>query len=75
MAQIEELCANPIALNSSVQISSIITFFQQSESFSKHVDSFMQMLSLVQLKDVPPFVLTPLLSDEKREANFLRYCF
>lgn len=73
MAQIEELCANPVALNSSEQILSIITFLQQSEGLSKHVDSFMQMLSLVQPKDVPPFVLTPLLSDEQREANFLRY--
>ncbi|PON57727.1 CCR4-NOT transcription complex subunit [Trema orientale] len=72
MAQIEELCANPVALNSSEQILSIITFLQQSEGLSKHVDSLMQMLSLVQPKDVSPYFLTPLLSDEQHEANFLR---
>lgn len=74
MAQIEELCANPITMHSSEQIQSIIMFLQRSEGLSKHVDSFMLMLSFVQQKDAPPFVLTPLLSDELREANFLRYC-
>lgn len=73
MAQIEELCTNPVNLNSSEQILNIVTFLQQSEGLSKLVDSFMQMLSLVQLKDVSTFVLTPLLSDEQREAHFLRY--
>ncbi|KAF3440045.1 hypothetical protein FNV43_RR18323 [Rhamnella rubrinervis] len=72
MAQIEELCANPITMHSSEQIQSIIMFLQRCEGLSKHVDSFMQMLSFVQQKDAPPFVLTPLLSDELREANFLR---
>lgn len=75
MAQIEELCANPVAIHSSEQIHNIIMFLQRSEGLSKYVDSFMQMLSLVHLKDASPFVLTPLLSDEMREANFLRYCF
>ncbi|XP_060964127.1 uncharacterized protein LOC133033427 isoform X2 [Cannabis sativa] len=72
MAQIEELCANPVALNSSEQILNIIMFLQQSEGLSKHVDSFIQMLSLVQPKDVSQFVLTPSVSDEQREANFLK---
>ncbi|XP_015889443.2 uncharacterized protein LOC107424219 isoform X1 [Ziziphus jujuba] len=72
MAQIEELCANPVAIHSSEQIHNIIMFLQRSEGLSKYVDSFMQMLSLVHLKDASPFVLTPLLSDEMREANFLR---
>lgn len=47
-------------------------FLQRSEGLSKHLDSFMQMLSLVQLKDVTDFVLSPLLSDELREEKFLR---
>lgn len=72
VAQIEDLCTNPVNLNSSEQILNIVTFLQQSEGLSKLVDSFMQMLSLVQLKDVSTFVLTPLLSDEQREAHFLR---
>lgn len=73
MAQIEELCAKLENLNYSEQILSIVSFLQHSEDLSKYVDSFMQMLSLVQLKDVSTFVLTPLVSDEQRDAQFLRY--
>ncbi|XP_050238653.1 uncharacterized protein LOC126688113 isoform X2 [Mercurialis annua] len=72
IAQIEELCSNPVSLNSADQIQSIVMFLQQSEGLSKHVDPFLQMLSLVQPKDVFPFFLTPLLSDELRDNNFLR---
>ncbi|KAJ6679399.1 CCR4-NOT TRANSCRIPTION COMPLEX [Salix purpurea] len=72
MAQIEELCANPVPINSVDQIQNIVMFLQRSEGLSKHVDSFMQMMSLMQSKNVTPFVLTPLISDELREANFWR---
>uniref|UniRef100_A0A6N2L7C3 CCR4-NOT transcription complex subunit 1 n=1 Tax=Salix viminalis TaxID=40686 RepID=A0A6N2L7C3_SALVM len=72
LTQIEELCANPVPMNSVEHIQNIVMFLQRSEGLSKHVDNFMQMLSLMQLKDVVPFVLTPLVSDELREANFLR---
>ncbi|KAM7260736.1 hypothetical protein ACFE04_026211 [Oxalis oulophora] len=70
MTQIEALCANPVPLKSAEQIQNIVLFLQQSEDLSKHVDSFMQMLSLVQLSDENQFVLTPFLPDELREANF-----
>ncbi|KAJ1439436.1 CCR4-NOT transcription complex subunit 1, TTP binding domain, partial [Sesbania bispinosa] len=73
MAQIEELCANPGSLSCHDQIQNIIIFLKQSEGLSKHVDSFMQILSLVQFKDTPPFVLTPLLPDEMHEADILRW--
>lgn len=73
IAQIEELCSNPVSMNSAEQIQNIVMFLQQSEGHTKHVDPFLQMLSLVQPKDVFPFFLTPLLSDEMREANFLRF--
>ncbi|XP_011033315.1 PREDICTED: CCR4-NOT transcription complex subunit 1-like isoform X2 [Populus euphratica] len=72
MAQIEELCANPVPISSVDQVQNIVMFLQRSEGLSKHVDNFMQMLSLMQPKDVTPFVLTPLISDELREANFWR---
>ncbi|VVA30197.1 PREDICTED: CCR4-NOT mRNAion complex [Prunus dulcis] len=71
MAQIQKLCENPVAMNSSEQIQNTVMFLQRSDGLSKHVDSFMQMLSLLQLKDDSLFVLTPLLSDELRDANFL----
>ncbi|KAJ1388195.1 CCR4-NOT transcription complex subunit 1, CAF1-binding domain [Sesbania bispinosa] len=73
MAQIEELCANPGSLSCHDQIQNIIIFLKQSEGLSKHVDSFMQILSLVQFKDTPPFVLTPLLPDEMHEVDILRW--
>ncbi|XVE76912.1 hypothetical protein DITRI_Ditri13aG0018400 [Diplodiscus trichospermus] len=73
MTQIEELPSNSACFDSSEQIQSIVMFLQRSDALSKHVDPFMQMsLSLVQAKDVANFVLTPILSDELREENFLR---
>ncbi|XP_065859281.1 uncharacterized protein [Euphorbia lathyris] len=72
MAQIEELCSNPVPINSTEQIQNIVMFLQRSGGLSNHVDHFLQILSLVQPKDALPFVLTPLFSDEMREANFLR---
>ncbi|CAN0841218.1 CCR4-NOT transcription complex subunit 1, partial [Linum grandiflorum] len=72
MSLIEELCGNPVSVTSTEQIQNIVMFLQRSEGFSKHVDEFMQMLSLTRSKDVVPFVLTPLLSEELREKNFLR---
>ncbi|XP_022979316.1 CCR4-NOT transcription complex subunit 1-like [Cucurbita maxima] len=72
ITQIEELCANAVSMDSTQQIQDIIMFLQRSEGLSKHLDSFMQMLSLVQLKDATEFVLSPLLSDELREEKILR---
>lgn len=72
MAQMKELCTNPVSVSCTDQIKNIVMLLQRSEGLSKHMDSFMQMLSLVQFNDVTPFVLTPLLSDELREADFLR---
>ncbi|KAM7274567.1 hypothetical protein ACFE04_016433 [Oxalis oulophora] len=70
MTQIEALCANPSPPKSAGQVQSILLFLQQSEDLSRHVDSFKQMLSLVQLRDDNHFVLTPFLPDELRDANF-----
>ncbi|CAL5195221.1 unnamed protein product [Lathyrus oleraceus] len=73
MAQIEELCTNPGSLSFHEQIHSVIMFLKQSEGLSEHVDSFMQIISLVQFNDTPPFVLTPMLPDEMHGADFLRW--
>ncbi|KAF5731634.1 Ccr4-not transcription complex putative isoform 1 [Tripterygium wilfordii] len=72
MAQIEELSARRGLLKSSEQFQNILMFLQRSEGLSKHVDYFVQMLSLLQSEDPNSFVLTPLLSDETCEANFSR---
>lgn len=74
MGQIAELCANPVAFESTELIQHILMFLSRSEDLSKHVDSFMQMLSLVQLKEGAEFVLAPFLPDELRGDNFFR-CF
>ncbi|XP_057807321.1 uncharacterized protein LOC131021995 isoform X2 [Salvia miltiorrhiza] len=73
MSQITELCANPVALESTELIQHILVLLSRSEGLSKHVDSFMQMLSLVQLKDGAQFVITPFLHDELHGDNFFRH--
>lgn len=75
MGQIAELCANPVAWDSTDLIQHILVFLNRSESLSKHVDSFVQMLSLFQLSEETQFILAPFLSSELREANFFRYLF
>ncbi|KAL6321921.1 hypothetical protein AAG906_035821 [Vitis piasezkii] len=72
MRQIEKLCGNPASIDSHEKIQKIIMFLYQSEGLSKHVDSFMQMLSLMEFKERPPFVLAPLLSDDLHEDSFSR---
>ncbi|GER44883.1 transcription regulators [Striga asiatica] len=75
MNQIAELCvcANPEAFESTEKIQNIIMFLNRSEGLSKHVDSFMQMLSLVRLKDGAQFILAPFLPDKVRAENFFRH--
>ncbi|CAN4111809.1 unnamed protein product [Withania somnifera] len=71
LGQIVELCSTNSSLDDVKQIQNVLLFLDKSEGLSKHVDLFMHMLSLVQSKEAQ-FILTPLLSDELREANFLR---
>ncbi|KAH6817786.1 transcription regulator [Perilla frutescens var. frutescens] len=73
MSQITELCANPVAFESTELVQHILMFLSRSEGLSKYVDSFMQMLSLVQLKEGAQFVITPFLPDELRGDNFFRH--
>ncbi|KAI3444740.1 hypothetical protein Pfo_001405 [Paulownia fortunei] len=73
MGQIAELCANPVAFESTELIQHILMFLSRSEGLSKHVDSFMQMLSLVQLKEGAQFILAPFLPDELRGEKFFRH--
>ncbi|CAI9769351.1 unnamed protein product [Fraxinus pennsylvanica] len=73
MGQIAELCANPVAWDSTDLIQHILVFLNRSEGLSKHVDSFVQMVSLLQLNEETQFILAPFLSSELREANFFRH--
>ncbi|KAL1818639.1 hypothetical protein ACET3Z_013508 [Daucus carota] len=70
--QIAQLCSNNESLESAEQIQNVIIFLNQSEGLSEHVDSFMEILSLVNLKEDSEFILSPLITDELREAKFFR---
>ncbi|XP_043718242.1 CCR4-NOT transcription complex subunit 1-like isoform X2 [Telopea speciosissima] len=72
MYQIEEWCAHPTSVDFHGQIQNIVMFLHQSEGLVKHVDSFMRMLSLMQLKDIS-FVLDPFISDDLHGADSLRH--
>ncbi|PWA89109.1 transcription regulator [Artemisia annua] len=73
LGQIEELSATHASLSSADYVQDdVLLFLNKSEGLSKHVDSFMQLLSLVQFDKDAEFILSPLLSDELQESNFLR---
>ncbi|XP_022731110.1 CCR4-NOT transcription complex subunit 1-like isoform X16 [Durio zibethinus] len=69
---IQELCRNPASVDSVEEIQNIILFFYQSEGLTKYVDSFMQMLALMEPKERTSLILAPLLKDDVKEARFLR---
>lgn len=73
MGQIEELCGNPASIGSPEKIQNIIMFLYRSEGLAKHVDSFMQMLSLMDPSERTPLILAPLLSNNLQEARSLGY--
>ncbi|KAK2975819.1 hypothetical protein RJ640_022836 [Escallonia rubra] len=64
MGQIEELLKNYGPVDSAEQIQDIFMFLCRAKGFSKHVDSFLENLSLMELKETTPLILAPLLSDD-----------
>ncbi|KAK6936303.1 CCR4-NOT transcription complex subunit 1, HEAT repeat [Dillenia turbinata] len=72
LGQIEELCACPTTLGSVERIQDIILFLYRSEGLARYVDSFMQMLSLLDPKQSRPVVLAPLLPEDLREDRLSR---
>ncbi|KAF6141661.1 hypothetical protein GIB67_001213 [Kingdonia uniflora] len=73
IAQIEGIRENPSLIDSHEQIQKIVVFLSASEGLAKHVDHFMQMLSLLQPKHSSPFTLSPSSSDDPFEAYSLRH--
>ncbi|XP_068649486.1 uncharacterized protein [Aristolochia californica] len=73
MTYIEELCANPAVMTSNEQIQNIFIFLSRSQGLAKYVDSFTKMLSLLQLKEGTPCVLSPMIADDLFEVNSLRH--
>ncbi|XP_021748044.1 CCR4-NOT transcription complex subunit 1-like isoform X1 [Chenopodium quinoa] len=74
MTQIEGLFANPSTIESTEKIQNIFMFLHRCEGLSKHVDTFTQMLSLMQLKEGVPFILAPLVPDDLNDTKFLSDC-
>lgn len=72
IGQIEELSAAQTSLHTTDYVQDVLLFLKKSEGLSKHVDSFMQLLSLVQFDKDSGFVLAPLLSDELQDSKLLR---
>lgn len=63
---------HPTSIDSHGQIQNIVMFLYRSEGLAKHVDSFMQMLSLLELKEETPFIFAPWFSDDLHKADSLR---
>ncbi|KAF3780626.1 CCR4-NOT transcription complex subunit 1 [Nymphaea thermarum] len=72
MFQIKELSASPGHIESDDLIQNIIMFLHRCEGLSKHVDAFIAMLSLVQMKEKTPFILSPMFSDPLSESGGMR---
>ncbi|KAK1305818.1 hypothetical protein QJS10_CPA10g00894 [Acorus calamus] len=72
IAQIEELCLNPTVISDEL-IQDIVMFLFRSEGLAKHVDSFTKMLSLLQLKEKTPFILSPMVADHQCSDKSLRH--
>ncbi|KAK1408886.1 hypothetical protein QVD17_41009 [Tagetes erecta] len=72
MRQIEAFCATHAPLHATDYVQDVLLFLNKSEVLCKHVDSFMQLLSLVQFDKGSRFVLDPLLSDEFHDSKLLR---
>nr|XP_043622240.1 CCR4-NOT transcription complex subunit 1-like [Erigeron canadensis] len=72
MRQIEELCATNASLHNSDYVQDVLLFLNKSDVLSKHVDLFMQLISLVQFNKDSRFILAPLVSDELQDSDLLR---
>ncbi|KAL5217094.1 hypothetical protein ABZP36_017778 [Zizania latifolia] len=59
IAQIEELCSNPIQSASNDQIHEIVVFLHQTDGLSKHMDTFSNIISLLKTGEAPFFAPTP----------------
>ncbi|XP_066384368.1 LOW QUALITY PROTEIN: uncharacterized protein [Miscanthus floridulus] len=59
IAQIEELCTNPIQSVSNDQIHEIIVFLHQSDGLSKHMDTLNNVISLLKVTERPFFAPVP----------------
>jgi hypothetical protein len=72
IAQIEELCTNPIQSVSNDQIHEIVVFLHQSDGLLKHMDTLNSVISLLKVTERPFFAPVPN-GDFDRQPNPSRY--
>ncbi|KAI8563947.1 hypothetical protein RHMOL_Rhmol03G0148400 [Rhododendron molle] len=69
MGQIDQLLRSSAVLESAEQIQNVLMFLDRSEGLSKHVDSFMQMLYLMEPKGRTPLIFSPLQTHDTVDAR------
>ncbi|CAL4923781.1 unnamed protein product [Urochloa decumbens] len=72
IAQIEELCSNHVHSVSNERIQEIAVFLLQTEGLSKHMDSFTNIISLLNVKERPFYVPFSFQEANSNQANSLR---
>ncbi|XP_062201118.1 uncharacterized protein LOC133903692 isoform X2 [Phragmites australis] len=72
IAQIEELCSNHAHSVSNDRIQEIVMFLHQTDGLSKHMDSFTNIVSLLNVKERPFYVPVPLKEVNADPANSFR---
>uniref|UniRef100_A0A0A8XPL9 CCR4-NOT transcription complex subunit 1 HEAT repeat domain-containing protein n=1 Tax=Arundo donax TaxID=35708 RepID=A0A0A8XPL9_ARUDO len=73
IAQIEELCSNHAHSVSNDRIQEIVVFLHQTDGLSRHMDSFTNIVSLLNVKERPFYVPIPLQEVNSYPANSFRH--
>ncbi|RLN39514.1 hypothetical protein C2845_PM01G21230 [Panicum miliaceum] len=73
IAQIEELCSNHAHSVPNERIQEIVVFLLQTDGLSKHMDSFTNIISLLNPKERPFYVPVSLQGANSNQANSLRH--
>ncbi|XP_034575639.1 uncharacterized protein [Setaria viridis] len=73
ITQIEELCSNHAHSVSNDRIQEIVVFLLQTEGLSKHMDSFTNIISLLNVKERPFYVPISLQEANCNQANSSRH--
>uniref|UniRef100_A0A0E0F0Y1 CCR4-Not complex component Not1 C-terminal domain-containing protein n=1 Tax=Oryza meridionalis TaxID=40149 RepID=A0A0E0F0Y1_9ORYZ len=73
IAEIEEICANPAHVLTNDQIHDIVVFLHQTDGLSKHVDSFTNIISLLNVKEMPFYVPAPIKEGNARPTISSRH--
>lgn len=73
IAEIEEICANPAHVLTNDQIHDIVVFLHQTDGLSKHMDSFTNIISLLNVKEMPFYVPAPIKEGNARPTISSRF--